>query len=141
MVRSSPALSCIFCDIVAGKTQAYRVYSDEEFVAFLDRYPVSEGHTLVVPRRHYDRLDDLPPDLFAKLFAKVQQLNRRIKEAVPATGSHISINDGAAAHQLVPHIHVHIIPRTEGDNASFAYRKRLSPDEMEAIRKRIEARK
>jgi histidine triad (HIT) family protein len=110
------------------------VYEDDDLIAFLDKYPIVDGHTLLVPKRHYERLGEIPRDLAAKLFTKAQELNETIMRRMSAQGANISVNDGKAAHQLVPHIHLHIIPRKANDGVTFSARKRLSPEQMEHIK-------
>ena len=124
----------MFCDIIAKKAPAHIVYEDDDLIAFLDKHPVADGHTLVLTKRHYERLGEIPRAEAVKLFSKVQELNETIMKKMSAQGAHISVNDGKAAHQLVPHIHVHIIPRKAGDGATFTARKRLGHEEMERIR-------
>jgi len=124
----------VFCDIIAKKEPAHIVYEDGNLIAFLDKHPIADGHTLVLTKSHHERLGEIPQSEVVKLFAKVQELNETIMKKMSAQGSHISVNDGKAAHQLVPHIHVHIIPRKTNDEVTFTARKRLSPQEMERIR-------
>lgn len=131
-------LECVFCNIVKRATGAYIIYEDEEYIAFLDKYPISIGHTLVLPKKHFERVNDIPQKEFCALYARVQALNRHITSKVSASASHISINDGAAANQLIPHVHVHIIPRNRNDSAGFTARKLMRPDEMEEIKKKLE---
>jgi histidine triad (HIT) family protein len=92
---------CLFCGIVAGTVPAQIVLDDDVAVAFLDARPVFKGHVLVVPRQHYETLPDLPPDLVGPLFTRV----RRLSAAV--------LNNTVS--QSVPHLHVHVVPRTRGD--------------------------
>lgn len=113
------------------------VYEDTDFLAILDKYPISVGHTLVLPKKHFARVKDLSQQEFCSLYARVHELNTLITSRLGATASHISINDGAAANQLVPHIHVHIIPRTANDNAGFTARKLLHSDQMDEIQRRL----
>jgi len=127
-------LSCVFCNIIAKKAPAHIVYEDDDLIAFLDRHPIADGHTLVLTKRHYERLGEIPRPEVVKLFSKVQELNQTIMKKMSAQGAHVSVNDGKAAHQLVPHIHVHIIPRKAEDGVTFTARKRLSREEMERIR-------
>ena len=124
----------MFCDIIAKKAPAHIVYEDDDLIAILDRHPIADGHTLVLTKRHYERLGEIPQAELVKLFSKVQELNEKIRTKMSTQGAHISINDGKAAHQLVPHIHVHIIPRKSGDGATFTARKRLPQEQMERIR-------
>lgn len=107
---------CIFCAIVAGKAPASRVYEDDRFLSFMDIYPWRPGHTLVIPKRHGQRVGDLDADTNAELFA----LGVRISAAVRASGIPCDdvgfvLNDGPAANQSVPHVHLHVLPRTRGD--------------------------
>jgi len=107
--------SCIFCKIVAGEIPADVVYSDERTLAFLVIEPVSEGHTVVVPRTHSDSLEHANAMDAAALMATVQQLGPGIRDAVGADAYNVGINCGAAAGQIVLHTHVHIIPRRTDD--------------------------
>jgi histidine triad (HIT) family protein len=117
------------------------IYEDEEFIAILDKYPISIGHTLVLPKKHMGRVKDLSQNEFCALYARVYALNALITSRLGATASHISINDGAAANQLIPHVHVHIIPRSENDNAGFTARKLLGAEEMDRVRDRLKVEK
>lgn len=130
-------MSCVFCNIISKNASAFIIYEDEEYIAFLDKYPISFGHTLVLPKKHLERVNDLTQKEFCGLYARVHALNRQITSKLGATASHISINDGAAANQLIPHVHVHIIPRRQNDNAGFTARKLPKPDQMEEIRKKL----
>lgn len=127
-------MACVFCDIIARKAPAHIVYEDDDLIAFLDSRPITDGHTLLVTKRHYERLGEIPEATIAKLFTKAQELNETIMKKMSAQGANISVNDGKAAHQLVPHIHVHIIPRKANDGVTFSARRRLSPEQMEHIR-------
>ncbi len=93
------------------------VHETETVIAFLDAHPLAPGHTLVVPKDPYEHLQDLPAELSAELFAVVHELTPSIEDAVAADASTIGINNGEAAGQEVPHVHVHIIPRFEGDDS------------------------
>lgn len=130
-------MSCVFCDIIAKKETAHIVYEDEDLIAFLDKHPIADGHTLVLTKRHYERFGEIPEAELLKLFTKVQELNEKIRTKMSTQGAHISVNDGKAAHQLVPHIHVHIVPRNPDDGVAFTARKRLPQEKMERIRNLI----
>ena len=130
-------LTCIFCGIVDRSVQAYIIFEDDQHIAFLDKYPISVGHTLVLPKRHSERVKDMSAEAFSLLYSRVYALNQIITTRLGATASHISINDGAAANQLIPHLHVHIIPRSHDDSAGFSARKLLRPEQMEEIRKKL----
>jgi histidine triad (HIT) family protein len=133
-------LDCVFCEVIQKTVESRIIYEDEEFIAILDKYPISIGHTLVMPKKHYARVNDLTEKQFCALYLRVHALNRLITSRLGAAASHISINDGAAANQLIPHVHVHIIPRNLDDKAGFTARKLLSANEMNEIRRKLEVK-
>ena len=104
---------CVFCRIIAGEVPAHLVLDDEQFVAFLDARPVFKGHVLVVPRRHYVTLADLPVPAVGPLFERVRLLSAAIPAALGAQGTFVALNN--VVSQSVPHLHVHVVPRTKGD--------------------------
>ena len=130
-------IDCVFCEIVKGSTPSHILYTDEAYIAILDKYPIAFGHTLVMPKKHCERVNDLSIREFGALYARVYALNRIIISRMNASASHISINDGVAANQLIPHVHVHIIPRSLNDSAGFTARKLLKADEMDTICKKL----
>ncbi|MCI2430149.1 HIT family protein [Candidatus Acetothermia bacterium] len=112
---------CIFCQIVRGERSAYKVYEDAETLAFLDLFPLVEGHTLVIPKAHYIRLQDLNPDLTARVAQAVRAVTEKLEKAFSAPATTIGINNGPAAGQVVPHLHVHILPRYENDGGGTVH--------------------
>lgn len=105
--------SCIFCAIARGEAKAERVLDDDVCVAFLDVKPLFLGHVLVVPKAHVVTLPELAADMVAPFFARVQSLARAVPEALSAQGSFVAMNN--VVSQSVPHLHVHVVPRTKGD--------------------------
>ena len=119
--------SCNFCRIVAGENPASVVYDDGNVLAFMDLYPANVGHTLVVPREHWETIYDIPEKVLADLFAVVKRVSVAVKEAVGAEGiSILQFNEGAAG-QSVRHFHVHVIPRFKGDTISKFVGAMLGP--------------
>lgn len=106
---------CIFCAIAAGDVPSARVYEDERIVAFLDIHPLRPGHTLVVPRQHAPRLSDCEPETAAALMRATRRVTAAIHDAMDTQDATIAINDGPSAGQEVPHVHVHVVPRQQGD--------------------------
>lgn len=104
---------CLFCDIIAGTVPAQIVLADDVAVAFLDARPVFKGHALVAPRQHYVTLPDLPAGLVGPFFSRVQRLSAAVPAALGAEGSFVALNN--IVSQSVPHLHVHVVPRTRGD--------------------------
>ncbi|MEU0313310.1 HIT family protein [Nocardioides sp. NPDC006273] len=106
-------MSCVFCDVVAGDLAAEVVFEDDAFLAFLDHRPVQKGHILMVPRLHLETLLDLPPDLHERFVANAQRLAAAVIDGLDAQGSFVAINN--VVSQSVPHLHLHVVPRTRGD--------------------------
>jgi histidine triad (HIT) family protein len=106
-------MACLFCSIVAGDAPATIVASDDEMVAFLDIRPLFPGHVLVVPRAHVELLTDLPAERVGPFFERVQAMARTVETAMAAQGTFVAMNNRVS--QSVPHLHVHVVPRTKGD--------------------------
>ena len=109
------ANNCIFCKIITGEIPAYKIYEDNDFLVTLDINPVNQGHSLVIPKIHFVNIFDAPEEITAKIGPIVKKLAQAIKAGVKADGLNVVINNDQAAGQLVPHAHVHLIPRFEGD--------------------------
>jgi histidine triad (HIT) family protein len=106
-------MPCIFCDIVKKDLSAATWYEDENVLAFLDHKPLFEGHTLLIPKVHYETYHDLPAKLIPSFFQTGQVLANRIRETLGAQGTFVAMNNTVS--QSVPHLHMHIVPRTKGD--------------------------
>jgi histidine triad (HIT) family protein len=106
-------VDCVFCAIVAGETEADIVLSTEHVVAFLDQRPVFKGHVLLVPREHVVTLPELPAERRDDFLAAGQRLCTAVVDALGAQGSFVAINN--IISQSVPHLHLHVVPRTKGD--------------------------
>ena len=135
---------CIFCGIVAGDVPSHTVYEDETTIAFLDANPLARGHTVVVPKDHHERVEDLPDDVARDLFGTVHDLVPDVEAAVGAEAVNVGINDGEVAGQVVPHLHVHVVPRFPDDggrtfHAVAASQEDLSEAELEEIADAIAA--
>ncbi|MCI4346116.1 MAG: HIT family protein [Thermoplasmata archaeon] len=104
--------ACIFCDIVARRSPAHIVYEDARCLAFLDLFPFTRGHVLVVPKLHVDRLVDLPPEAYPALLAALASVCRQLERLTPHYN--IASNQGELAGQIVFHLHFHVIPRYTG---------------------------
>ena len=104
---------CLFCQIVSDEVEAEIVLDEEHVVGFLDKRPVFKGHTLLVPREHIDTLLDLPESLVVPLFSTSQRVAAVMTSALGAQGTFVAMNN--VVSQSVPHLHVHVVPRTKGD--------------------------
>ena len=106
---------CIFCKMVAGQIPVVKIYEDQVVLAFLDIGPLSDGHTLVIPKQHFERLDDCPAELLGKVCACLGRIAKAVTGGTNSQGYNVLCNNGRAAGQLVEHVHFHIIPRSVGD--------------------------
>jgi len=125
--------TCVFCRIAQKEERASFIFEDEAVIAFLDARPVNEGHTLVVPKKHYENIFEIPDDEVAHLFKVVKKVAAAIMSAENAEGLRIVQNNGSAANQIVFHIHVHVIPEYEGRDPRLP-RPRASPGQSELDR-------
>ena len=117
-------MSCRFCEIATG----YIVFEDDLSLAFLDHRPLFIGHTLLIPKAHYETLADLPANLVGPFFANVQLLARAVEQAMQAEGTFVAINNRVS--QSVPHLHVHIVPRRKKDGLrGFFWPRQAHPNE------------
>lgn len=114
-------MSCVFCAIVAGEAPAITIYEDDDYLAILDIRPFTRGHTLVIPKAHTVDLTDTPAETLGRMTAIGQRIAKAARvSGLHADGNNIAINDGKAAFQTVFHIHLHVVPRRDGDKLSFA---------------------
>ena len=131
----------LFTQIVDGEIPSYTVYEDETTYAFLDVNPLAPGHTLVIPKTPYRRLNDMPAEEAASLFSVLGEIVSAVEQAVDAPASTIAINNGEAAGQEVPHLHIHIVPQFANQtprpiHALFSGAD-LDDEELEQIAERI----
>src|SRR2546421_4910927 len=113
-------MRCVFCAIVAGEAPAIRIYEDDDYLTILDIRPFTRGHTLVLPKRHTVDLTDTAPETLANMVAIGQRIAKAARATKLADATNIAINDGRAAFQSVFHIHLHVVPRCNGDKLSMA---------------------
>ena len=106
---------CVFCKMVAGEIPVTKIYEDEVVLSFLDIGPVSDGHTLVIPKQHFERLHDCPAELLSRFGSCLGKIAKAVSAAMDSDGYNVLCNNGRAAGQLVEHLHFHIIPRNTGD--------------------------
>lgn len=113
--------NCIFCKIVAGGIPALRVYEDDRILAFLDIGPLSDGHLLIIPKEHSERLEDTDPDVVGHLASRLPRLAGAVMAVTQAAGYNVLQNNGRVSGQEVPHVHFHIIPRKTGDGLGYRW--------------------
>ena len=118
---------CVFCEIIAGNIPSKKVYEDDETLAILDISQTTKGHTLVMPKKHYDNFLEMPADEYGKLMEKTQSVAKKLMKNLEAKGCNILINTNEIAGQSVMHTHVHIIPRYDvSDTIKFIFTENKS---------------
>lgn len=132
--------NCLFCRIVSGEVPAVVVFEDQNTLAFLDHRPLFPGHTLLVPREHYETLTDLPAKQVGPLFENTQLLAGVVEAAMEAEGTFVAMNNRVS--QSVPHLHIHIVPRRRKDGLKGFFWPRTkykTQEEMEVVQQKIAA--
>jgi|SRR5579872_7077 len=132
-------MKCIFCDIATGKQDAHVIYEDKSHIAIMDKYPIQLGHSLVIPKEHNEKILDMPVENVSLLFSKVPLVANAILRATGADGFNIGQNNGKAANQIIPHVHVHIIPRYEKLNNPWKRRMIADDEELEKLANKIKS--
>ena len=120
-------MNCIFCDILSGKRTAHIIYEDEKHISILDKYPIDTGHSLVIPRNHHERITEMESESVGDLFSIVPKIANGIASATGADAFSLAQNNGRAAKQIIPHVHIHIIPRY--NHKGTIWTKRVIEDE------------
>ena len=129
--------NCIFCDMIEGKMPCYMIYHDDDCIVILDKYPIDNGHSLIITKKPYEKLTDMGVDEVAKLFSKIPKIANAIMSATNADAFSIAQNNGKAAKQIVPHVHIHIIPRYNATGTLWTKRKILSDNELDELSQKI----
>ena len=127
----------IFLKIINREIPAEIVYEDEDFIAILDINPVNPGHTLLIPKETYVDIFDIPEELLKKIGPLIKKVSQAVKEATGAEGLNIGMNNGEIAGQVVPHAHIHIMPRIKDDGHQLWRGKPYKEGEMKEMAKKI----
>ncbi len=130
-------MSCLFCDILDGKKEGHFLYEDDSHVAFLDKYPIDFGHSLILPRKHYEKITDMTPEDVGTLFSLVPKIAKAILDATNADAFSIAQNNGRAAKQIIPHVHIHLIPRYNNKGTVWTKRQLSNHDDLSELAKKI----
>ena len=129
--------TCIFCDIIEGKVPCHMFYQDEDCIAILDRYPIDNGHSLIITKKPYEKITDMDTIAVAKLFSKIPKVANAIINATDADAFSIAQNNGRAAKQIIPHVHVHIIPRYNATGTLWTKRSIPNDNELDELAQKI----
>lgn len=136
------AKHCIFCAILEGKLPSAQVYKDPDVMVIMDKYPINKGHALIIPTKHYDTVLQMPPAEVGRLYSMVPAVAEAVVSAVGADGFNVGQNNGIAANQIVPHVHVHIVPRFIDDSPDGKWPARQvgADDELAELARKIKGR-
>jgi histidine triad (HIT) family protein len=133
-------MDCIFCSIAAGKIPCRRIIETPRTLSFLDAFPLAAGHTLVIPKTHYERVQEIPPADAADLFETVRQATARVDRITGSTL--LAVHNGRESGQEIPHVHVHIVPRKVGDgggaiHSMFGGAERFTGEQLDAMQRSL----
>ena len=128
---------CIFCDIINGKLPCHLIHKDDNHIVILDRYPIDVGHSLIITKKPYVKLTDMSVEEIMDLFSKIPKIISAIIKATKADGFSIAQNNGKAAKQIIPHVHVHIIPRYNTTETLWTQRKLMKDIELNKLVQKI----
>jgi histidine triad (HIT) family protein len=128
---------CIFCKIVKGEIPCSKIYEDENIFAFLDIAPVHKGHALVIPKKHFETILDIPENELKELILAVKKIATAVEKGTEADGFVVTMSNRKAAGQVVPHAHFHIIPRYKDDGLKHWPKIEYKEGEMEEVRDKI----
>ena len=130
-------MATIFTEIIECKRPGFIIYEDENHVAILDKYPIDTGHSLVIPKTPYEKVIDMPKNEVAQLFSIVPEIANAILKATGGVAFSIAQNNGKEAKQIVPHVHVHIIPRYADKATMWTKREMPSDEELKSLQEKI----
>jgi histidine triad (HIT) family protein len=131
-------MKCLFCDIIDGNKPGHFIHEDDNHVSFLDKYPIDLGHTLVVPKNHHEKITDMHPDKVGVLFSEVPRIATAILKATGADAFSLGQNNGRAAKQIIPHVHIHIIPRFNQKGTIWTKRGISDDAELKELAQKIQ---
>ena len=130
-------MDCLFCNIIRKKQDAYVIFEDDSHIAIMDKYPIQKGHSLVMPKIHREKIVDMSDEDVGKLFSMVPTIARGIMAATGADGFNIGQNNGRSANQIIPHVHVHIIPRYNKVGNLWTRRMITNDTDLDDLAKKI----
>ena len=130
-------MATIFTEIIEGKRPGFIIFEDDNHMAILDKYPIDTGHSLVLPKIPYEKITEMPKNDVAELFSLVPEIANAILKATGAVAFSIAQNNGKEAKQIIPHVHVHIIPRYADKATLWTKRGIPSDDELKELHQKI----
>ena len=131
--------NCIFCNILDGTRKGHIIYEDAKHIAFLDKYPIDHGHSLVIPRNHHELITQMNASDVGDLFSKIPKIANAIISATKADAFSLGQNNGREAKQIVPHVHVHIIPRYKNKETMWTKREIALDSDLYSLAQKIKS--
>ena len=131
-------MDCLFCNIINKKQDAHVIFEDDSHIAIMDKYPIQKGHSLVIPKSHHEKIIDMTNDEVGALFSRVPTIARGIIAATGADGFNLGQNNGRSANQIIPHVHVHIIPRYQKVGNLWTRRMIGTDNDLKELAKKIQ---
>ena len=131
--------NCIFCRIIKKDIPNAIIYENDKFLGFMDKYTINHGHTLIVPKQHYDNILEMPAEIVGEMFSLIPSLAKAITSVIESDGFNINQNNGKSANQIVPHVHVHIVPRYSAEKVKGQWptRKIAKMEELQELALKI----
>jgi len=137
-IRKKNMQTCVFCKIVKGEIDSAKIYEDNEVFAFLDINPLSLGHTLIIPKSHFENIFDINENILQKIIVVTKNISQKIKNNLNADGIRLSQFNGSVAGQEVMHFHLHVIPKYENDELSKNFKsKEVNLEELKKIASKL----
>ncbi len=129
--------NCIFCKIVNGEIDSEKIYENENVLAFLDIFPATEGHTIIIPKKHYEDIFNIPKDVLKENIEVAQKISFLLKEKLGAEGINLINSNNKIAQQDVPHYHIHVIPRYSRDEFEIVFKDKTKNKNLKETAKKI----
>ena len=123
--------------MIDGKSLCHMIYEDDDCLVILDKYPIDNGHSLVITKKHFEKITDMNIDEVSRLFSKIPKISNAVIKATDADAFSIAQNNGKAAKQIIPHVHIHVIPRYNATGTLWTKRKIMNDNELSELAKKI----
>lgn len=130
-------MDCIFCKILKGEVPCDKIYENKQVCAFLDILPVNPGHTLVIPKKHYENIEALPEEVLCEMAKVVKKVGQAMIKGLDVKGYNLALNNRTVAGQVVPHVHFHVIPRVKGDGLRLWPQRKYQEQEAQAVAEKL----
>ncbi len=130
-------MDCIFCKILKGEVPCEKIYENDQVFAFLDIMPVNPGHTLVIPKEHFENIEELPENILCEMSKVVKKIGQAMIKGLNVKGYNLALNNRTMAGQVVPHVHFHVIPRVKGDGLRLWPQRKYQEQEAQIVAEKL----